>query len=414
MNRNATLTAISALILSLTAGLVPHTLAGPLNPPAGPVTSTYKTLAEVEPRIAINATNTPGDADSVFKITTSGSYYLAGNVTSANGKYGIEIAASNVTLDLNGFSVIGVPGSLSGVAGPSADEVTVKNGTVRNCTSAGVFLAKRSRVIDVAVRNCQSHGISVDSDSIVDSCTVNACGGYGIVCGPNSIVRHSTALNIAQVGIYASVDSLVDHCNVSLSGGIGIFVLRSRVENCTVSSGGSIGIYLNGESSAISCTSNDNAEAGILTEAQARVADCQSHRNGGDGIRTGDGAYITNCTTHLNDGAGISVGSGCKVEGNHCRFNGNGATPQAGILVRTGTNRSVLLNNNCLNNDWGIKIEGTGCVVQGNTCCTSGITNYEIIAGNRVSTIMTMPTSGAISGNTGGTAITDPTANFVY
>ena len=47
--------------------------AGPLDPPAGPVASTYKTLTEVEPRIAINATNTPGDADSIYKVTQPGS-----------------------------------------------------------------------------------------------------------------------------------------------------------------------------------------------------------------------------------------------------------------------------------------------------------------------------------------------------
>src|SRR6478672_5324618 len=82
--------------------------AGDLNPPAGPVASTMKTLSEVEPRIAINATNTPGDADSVFKISQPGSYYLTGNVTGVASKYGIEIAASGVTVDLAGFELTGV------------------------------------------------------------------------------------------------------------------------------------------------------------------------------------------------------------------------------------------------------------------------------------------------------------------
>jgi len=68
--------------------------AGPLDPPAGPVTSTYKTLTEVEPRTAINTTNTPGDADSLFKITQPGSYYLTGNITGVAAKHGIEIAVA--------------------------------------------------------------------------------------------------------------------------------------------------------------------------------------------------------------------------------------------------------------------------------------------------------------------------------
>ena len=36
--------------------------AGPLTPPGGTVASTYKTLSEVEPRTAISAATTPGDA----------------------------------------------------------------------------------------------------------------------------------------------------------------------------------------------------------------------------------------------------------------------------------------------------------------------------------------------------------------
>ena len=59
------------------AGLV---VAGPLTPPAGPVASTYKTLSEVEPRIAINAANTPGNAANLFIINQPGSYYLTGNI----------------------------------------------------------------------------------------------------------------------------------------------------------------------------------------------------------------------------------------------------------------------------------------------------------------------------------------------
>ncbi|HRJ49802.1 MAG TPA: hypothetical protein PKU91_04680, partial [Phycisphaerales bacterium] len=81
--------------------------AGPLDPPAGPVAGTYKTLTEVEPRIAINAVNTPGGANSLFRITQPGSYYLTGNITGVIGKHGIEIAASGVTIDLMGFDLQG-------------------------------------------------------------------------------------------------------------------------------------------------------------------------------------------------------------------------------------------------------------------------------------------------------------------
>ena len=102
MNRTIIL-ATAALTLAA-AGLL---FAGPLDPPAGPVAPTYKTLTEVEPRIAINAANTPGDADSLFKITQPGSYYLTGNITGVVGRHGIEIAVPangpSVTIDLMGY-----------------------------------------------------------------------------------------------------------------------------------------------------------------------------------------------------------------------------------------------------------------------------------------------------------------------
>lgn len=58
------------------AGFVAVASAGPLTPPIGPVSSTYKSMVEVEPRSIINDANTPGTAAARFRITQSGSYYL--------------------------------------------------------------------------------------------------------------------------------------------------------------------------------------------------------------------------------------------------------------------------------------------------------------------------------------------------
>ena len=103
-NRFARVAPLAAATLVALAGFA---IAGPLTPPVGSVASTYKTLGEVEPRVAINASNTPGDNDgtpSMFKITQPGSYYLTGNVAVGSGLDGIEIASANVTIDLNGFT----------------------------------------------------------------------------------------------------------------------------------------------------------------------------------------------------------------------------------------------------------------------------------------------------------------------
>jgi hypothetical protein len=66
--REAMFVRIGAVILLQSAVV----MAGPLTPPAGPIAATMKTISEVEPRTAINAVNTPGDANSLYKITQPG------------------------------------------------------------------------------------------------------------------------------------------------------------------------------------------------------------------------------------------------------------------------------------------------------------------------------------------------------
>jgi hypothetical protein len=134
MKTNRLLLGASAVFLSiLNPQLLTCFAQGSLTPPGTP-TPTMKTLDQVEARKIVNATNTPGDATHLFIISTSGSYYLTGNITGVSGKHGIAISADNVTLDLNGFALVG-PGSLNG----ALSAVVVTSGTARNYTSATVL-----------------------------------------------------------------------------------------------------------------------------------------------------------------------------------------------------------------------------------------------------------------------------------
>src|SRR5262245_50594054 len=105
----------TVLVFAVAIGMTATLRAGDLNPPVGPITSTMKTLTEVEPRTPISLTTTPGDGDSLYKITQPGSYYLTGNVQGVAGKMGIEVVSSHVKIDLGGFQLLGVPGSLAGI-----------------------------------------------------------------------------------------------------------------------------------------------------------------------------------------------------------------------------------------------------------------------------------------------------------
>src|SRR5262245_2012030 len=107
--------------------------AGPLSPPAGPVASSYKTLSEAEPRVAINSLVGTGGPTWTYSINQPGSYYLTGNLVGENGKRVVRIGADNVTIDLNGFTIDGSAGATRGIDGETLDanNVTVRNGTIR-------------------------------------------------------------------------------------------------------------------------------------------------------------------------------------------------------------------------------------------------------------------------------------------
>lgn len=52
-------------------------------------------LAELEPRTAISASNTPGDSDSMFKISSPGPDYLTANGTRSSTGAGIHFFGSS-------------------------------------------------------------------------------------------------------------------------------------------------------------------------------------------------------------------------------------------------------------------------------------------------------------------------------
>ncbi|MCA9307861.1 MAG: hypothetical protein KDA16_15140, partial [Phycisphaerales bacterium] len=123
-----------AVVLSAAALL----FAGDTNPPAGPVAPTMKTLEQVEPRTPI--------ASLPYNITAPGSYYLTGNLATAGN--GITVSASDVTIDLMGFTITGSdPNDFTGVllTSDSFDNVTVRDGTLRTFRF-GVNLAAGSNL----------------------------------------------------------------------------------------------------------------------------------------------------------------------------------------------------------------------------------------------------------------------------
>jgi hypothetical protein len=91
--------------------------------------------------------------------------------------------ASDITIDLNGFALIGTNGTAEGMTGggTARRNISVRNGTVRNW-STGVLLngGGLARLEHLNVSGNSSHGMQMDAPAVVAGCSVIRNGGHGI------------------------------------------------------------------------------------------------------------------------------------------------------------------------------------------------------------------------------------------
>src|SRR5262245_832215 len=83
---------------------------GNLTPP-GPPGPTFKTLGQIETGLERRRPI----SSLPYLISEPGSYYMTTNLTGVTTNNGIIISNSNVSLDLNGFTLSGVTGSYVGI-----------------------------------------------------------------------------------------------------------------------------------------------------------------------------------------------------------------------------------------------------------------------------------------------------------
>lgn len=389
-SRRSVLLVISGLMAIGAAAAI----AGDLTPPAGPVLPTMKPLDEVEPRIAINAVNTPGAGNSQFRITNPGSYYLTGNLQGIAGSAGIEIVANNVTIDLCGFTMVGVPGSGSAMFDTGLPQnITIRNGIV-DSWGGGVSLGNSSgvRIEDLTVRNCTGGGIEVGTSGIITRCAAIGTGGNGIAAITGATITDCVANQNAADGIDVGGGCVVSRCSAGSNAQTGIRTLA----NCVVS-----------ECSAFSNTFN-----GInLAAVGSRASNCSSFGNTLHGILTSAACVVENCSSRSNTLDGIRVTDDCVVRDNAC--SGNGFNGDGAGIVSTGFDNRIE-GNTCTDADRGIQTLSGGNFITRNIC-TSNTSNWNITIGN-VCLVVSAAATPAFNGNAGGVApgSTDPNANFSY
>lgn len=249
-------------------------------------------VVQIDQDAAIAGNITKGDAPG-FPVTISepGSYRLYGNLTVTDPNVtAIQITADGVTLDLNGFSIIG-PSLCSGPAttcpaagkgvgiqatggeGTGPRGVRVRNGSVRGMGMIGVWLPGEGSAVEkvLAERNA---GGGFNVAGTVSDCTAMQNGSFGIDA---FTVRDSTAQGNLGDGILLNGTGGVASGNVSaFNGGYGIGAPYSTVTRNTVIGNKGFGISVfcpaailgntifsneggNIDASKTGCTQADNA-----------------------------------------------------------------------------------------------------------------------------------------------------------
>jgi parallel beta-helix repeat protein len=192
---------------------------------------------------------TPGDAPGFpVTITQPGSYKLSSNLTVPDANTtAIQITSNNVTLDLNGFSIIGP------VVCTSSPAV---------CPAAG-----------------QGNGIQADAPP--------GQNGPSEVRIMNGAIRGVGATGVLMTGLNSSVEKVT----VESASGAG-FVVAGRVTDSGAIRNGSFGILA---VTVRTCTATDNHNEGILVDGSGGVAEGNiASFNGRHGISAPNATVIGN------------------------------------------------------------------------------------------------------------------------
>jgi hypothetical protein len=239
---------------------------GTLTPPGAPA-PTMKSLDQIEPRIPVDSVHTPGVSGIEYFITQPGSYYLTTNLAGVSGDIGIYIAASNVTLDLNGFSILGGPGAFFGISiGSGNANITVRNGTISGWSiEPGIYNNATHVVLEHLNLSGNSQGLNCTNDTVIRDCVVSDNAVDGIVLGNNSTVTgclvQSNAYNGITVQGAGNVISGNNLCGNNTSGSVGASAINitgfnNRIEDNHVTGTGANGYGISVTNVVINATNN--------------------------------------------------------------------------------------------------------------------------------------------------------------
>jgi hypothetical protein len=306
MHRVAACAATAALLSCAAA-------AGELSPPGAP-----QPTPGPEPRTPIRSIP--------LTISQPGSYYFAADLT---GSEGLHIEANDVTIDFCGFTLRGTgPGSSVGIQTEAIQNLTLRDGTVRDWSGDGLYMtgAYDVTIDNLHVTGCGATGMDLYNTVRIRDCVVDSNGGWGIQAGVGAVITGCTVRgNGSQAGGQGGIN-VGDGANVS---GCSFYLNRGTSlkagDNATLS-----------QCNVLTTLATDagNEGNGIVTGDGASLTGCAAQDCRRHGIETGDNCSMTNCVSQGNDRLGFVVGfTGTLLNCSARDCGGGGINMQGGTAV---------------------------------------------------------------------------------
>ncbi len=225
-------------------------------------------VVQIDQARALAGGVTEGDTPG-FPVTISeaGSYRLTGelDVTSVGDPnpenlIAIQVSASYVEVDLNGFAILGpvtgCPSSCTPSGGTgdgiygTGSSLKVRNGTISGMGYYGLRLGSTSVIENMRLRGNGGGGIDAGGYSVVRNCQVYSNGGTGISVDSVSVVTGNLVSSNNSWGIFTGIgpggydSSIISENTVKGSAGTGIGAgLGTNVQGNSVYGSDSYGLY---------------------------------------------------------------------------------------------------------------------------------------------------------------------------
>jgi parallel beta-helix repeat protein len=264
---------------------------------AGPAFATDGVIEINQARALAGGVTTGDTAGFPVLIDSAGSYRLTGNLVATASMHAISVSGSDVTLDLNGFSISGSGSGLaSGIHISATGNFEVRNGTIRDFPHNGITSTTciGCRVIDMRFLDNGHAGALMAAQALISGCTAAGNGNAGLYGEESSSFINNVVHDNDFNGLYLFGDGggLIEG-NVSYNNGNdGIAARRftglssAVIRNNSSYANTQHGIQSDGGTVVGNTTSGNDLDGIHITTSAARVQGNRSTGNGDDGIQS--------------------------------------------------------------------------------------------------------------------------------